>query len=1275
MSDWSTIESPGNDGVDHLDFDDKLRQMHFANQNPEVEPEKITKALDDGTRDGAPRSASAGDGNCNRSSNTSLIQYSDISSEWKSSVARGTMDTDDNGPVPGILLTSSANRLYGRDKERQILSDCLRRVIQTPDKKIGSPSSTKTASKSAQQVQQDRSLINEETDSAHRIDDSKVFEKHPTRQLVLVTGHSGVGKSALAGTLMQETRDLDGAYVRGKFDQHLRDEPYVGISAACRELCGEILLLRDGESATKAGNLGRYVRSDNQHRRVQRKRPTFDEVRSALLEDLGTEISYLTRVVPHLEEIIDHSSLFPSPSTNQNDAEDTGEADAIMNDDGVALEARNRLHYAFRRFLRVATKYFKPLVVFFDDLQWADVESLELMEVLITDQGTENFLVVGSYRSNEVDSGAHVLAKVIRDWKQRQEHGEKFGITEISVGNLSVPDVKELILDILGIGGRNDNGNTIAAGGKGGRENSTSRAQALAQILHQKTNGNVFFVLQFLQSLYDQRLLIYKSNDREWVWDDTELQSKTFATENVVDIVKAKMIQLSADVRQLLRLASCLSSSFDEIQIARLWNDLGNEKQVSDATHSGSDVRITDIAPNEEFTSLLNVCKDEGLLLEVHSASNLSSGRYKWVHDRIQEAAFALIPQPEVRSYQRRVGDILATLLNEKHMDVGIFVAVNLLNDGYGIPKDLTQRIRLALLNLKAAQRAVSLSAFKSAETFAGKGVLLLPGDKWSSHRSLAVELYSIAAEAEGFMAHYEEMQEHCREVLAQDIEFLKKLRLHKVEMNAALRCDRIMEATDICLTALRKLRCKFPSNAIIKNILTIGGLLRIKATIRSRTPDEISQMQLMTDPGKIEAIVLLDHLASFCYMSANPLLPLVIFRSLHWTIKYGLCEHSPPAFATVAVILTGLLMDFQGGARYGLHALRLIERLRSKVSEGRTTFVVHALVLPWSKPCHTLLKPLLRAYEISMQRGDIESAMGAIFQYISLSFYSGRPLELVEVDCRIYAQQAQELKHPKLETYLNIIRQTILNLMGRSENTTTLTGNAMDYDEYCRLAGTGEDPNLSQFLDLHQNHLYAFFGEYRLCADQAIAMGDQLAKQMPASPFLLVDPLFRGLAAFSMARSTKKRKYVRLAKKAAATMKSWVGKGNPNSMHMQSFLDAELAVLKGKRHVATTNYDAAAGMALRAHFLPHAALAHQRHGEFLLNVASSSTVAGWPEEENRIREEASFHLKEAAKIFLEWGSQALANKIFEKHSSLWPQPNEILTSIGAPIEDDTSDV
>ena len=206
----------------------------------------------------------------------------------------------------------------------------------------------------------------------------------------------------------------------------------------------------------------------------------------------------------------------------------------------------------------------------------------------------------------------------------------------------------------------------------------------------------------------------------------------------------------------------------------------------------------------------------------------------------------------------------------------------------------------------------------------------------------------------------------------------------------------------------------------------------------------------------------------------------------------------------------------------------------------------------------------------------------------------------------------------------------------------------------------------LAPFLDIHQNQLYAYFGEFELCADQAIVMGDKLAKQMPASPFLLVDPLFTGLSAFAMARTKNKRKYKRLARKAAATMKSWVGKGNPNSMHMQSFLDAELAVLDGKRHIATTNYEAAAGMALRANFLPHAALAHQRHGEFLLQQDSSFPM-GWHEEQKQTREEAAFHRQQAVKIFLDWGSRAVAKRILQSHSELWPQPKEIFTFAAGP--------
>jgi predicted ATPase len=877
--------------------------------------------------------------------------------------------------------------------------------------------------------------------------------------------------------------------------------------------------------------------------------------------------------------------------------------------------------------------------------------SIDLIEVLISDRETSNLVVVCCFRAKELEESSNeehhqtVAFKAIDDLKKRGQETQEFNFTEVLVGNLAIPDLESLLSAVLGVGEQDQTFSTSATSAASSTATKQSSIQGkiheLAHVLQKKTHGNAFFLMQFLFALQVARLLTYSTENQEWQWDTTDIEVRTSATENVVDLMKTKIRDLPYKTCQLLQLAACLPSAFDERMLSLVWE-----------AHCRSKRKVPNLGEDTVGISQLLASPVEQGLIEVvngGAASASSSREYRWCHDKIQESAFALIPQAEVMDLQTQVGRVLVEKLDEQELEGGIFVVVNLLNSG-SAPTNPPQQIRLAELNLQAARKAVRLSAFKSAEKFAVKGMNLLLDDRWKDHYQLTLELYSIAAEAESVLGHYDGLECHCREVLDQDFPLVDKLRLYKALMSCAYRRSQVQDAKQICLNVLRQLGCKFPSKKIFATLATVAGVLKIKATIKSRTAEDISRLPLMTDKKKAETIKLLDQLATFCYVSGDPLLPLVVFKSLRLTIKYGVCNYSPTAFALVGVIVSGALSDFQGGAMYGKQALLLVEKLNSKIVEARTIFVVHSIILQWTKPSVWALNPLLRAYELAMQTGDTESAFYAILQYIYIGFYSGKALDLLEAECRIYTHQSQDLKWEKGTMLIQIVHQMILNLMGahQTENRAILKGEAMDQCFQRNSIDEDIDPLFLTMLDVHQNQLYALFGAYEECSVQAIEMGDQLVNQMPGASFLLVDPFFKGMSAFAMVRKTGRGKYRKLAMKSHKTLKDWSGKGNPNTIHQYSFLEGELAALQGTKHLATAHYEAAAGLAARGGFIHHAALIHRRYGEFLLLETSQ-------------REEALLHLQKAIGLFLEWGSQALADMILAEYGDLWPRPKEIM--------------
>jgi predicted ATPase len=476
------------------------------------------------------------------------------------------------------------------------------------------------------------------------------------RQLISISGYSGTGKTALTNhALKRSTEKLGGLYVRGKFDLHLRNQPYSGVSAACAEICGAI-----GE--------------------LQIRNPShFEHLCRQIPNELGSELELLIQVIPVLADIVD----FENGNTNLPPMGMTSSADA-----------KSKINFAFLRFIRVVSQQFIPLVFVLDDLQWADGASIDLLEALLTDPTSNTkLLVVGIYRSNELDE-AHAFHHSMRDLEAKSRE-KYFELTRIEIGNLDLEAVHAIIQELLGMD-----------------DSDLSKTWGLAHVCHRKTFGNVFFLLQFVAMLKDRQMLRFNFGTVSWTWDDNEIDASTKASANVVDLLKIKMVELSDDLVALLKLASCLGSTFDLLTLSLVWD---GSKNLRTNDEENGDTLMENVA------SLVV----EGYLVK-HASNSSFHESYSWSHDKIQEAALGLVQEAEQGGVAAQVGQILLSRLDEKALDSALFVVVNLLNGmvdcligGGQVQGVQASRLDLAGLNMRASQKAIVCSAFDSAAGYA----------------------------------------------------------------------------------------------------------------------------------------------------------------------------------------------------------------------------------------------------------------------------------------------------------------------------------------------------------------------------------------------------------------------------------------------------------------------------------------------------------------------------------------------------------------------------
>lgn len=843
-----------------------------------------------------------------------------------------------------------------------------------------------------------------------------------------------------------------------------------------------------------------------------------------------------------------------------------------------------------------------------DDLQWADVASLEVLDVLITDRENPNLMIVGLYRSNEVED-THLLAKILRDLQTKREK-DKFNMTDIEVGNLSIDPINQIIQDLLSC--------------------HDDRTLDLADVCLKKTRGNVFFLIRYLCAIKEHMLLQFNIGLLKWTWDAHEIEKQTKATDNVVDLLKNQMLGLSMDTSQILQLCSFLGSTFSKKMVAFVWKE-------AFVTEEGQ-------APNDvSLESGLKSAEKEGFVEKI----NEEASKYRWIHDKIQEAAMSLVPEEDRGSFGGRVGRALVSQLNINDLEESIFTVVNLLNEDSRTESE-DQRTKLATYNLRAAEKASLLSSFASAAKYARKGIDMLPESPWQCQYQLTLELYTVAAEAELSQGAAEEAETLSRHVINQkEGSISDKFRLYTVLMDSVANRDQVLEGLEIGLDLLSQCGCKFPKSSAGITFQTLRGVIKARSNVKKYcNSTTLDLLPTIDDPFRVGMLGIINKIMPYAYMSRQEYLPLGCMRNLFWTMKYGLCEYSASAFSSVGIIFSSL-GDIQTAKAYAEHALRIIEKYESRNIKSQVLYVTHCFSLHWSNPLQQMLKPLLKSYEVGMQMGDTESAGWGIYHYMLVAFQVSHQLETLAHDGSVYSRQMWEVGKIKQFTYFNCTWQLCLNLMGHAEDPLVLSGEAMDEEDYEKRA-SGKSIHLLPILLSHRIILYGFLGAYQKCSELALKVGD-LAKDIPGSPLVVMCACLNGLSLCHMARQTGKRKYKNGAKKFLGRIKTWLARGNPNLQHWGCLLTAEWEVLRGKKYTAKREYETAIILAARSGFMQDAGLASERYGEFLIN-------------ELKEQDDGVYRLQQALRYYGEWGANGKVQQVEKKYAGLLPKPDVIVT-------------
>ncbi|KAL9181855.1 hypothetical protein ACHAXT_012198 [Thalassiosira profunda] len=984
---------------------------------------------------------------------------------------------------------------------------------------------------------------------------NNIDEDGPGKGLVLISGVSGCGKSRLASTLSDRVEKGGGLFVQGKYDLFFRDEPYFGIGHACSEIVRHLLQLKE------------------------RGNERFEGIRTTLRgEQIGDELHLLTNTIPLLEEVLGERIRPPGGTSNSN-----------------LEQSKEQFYFAFRQFIRIVSDG-QRLVVVLDDLQWADAASIELIEWLLTDRESSGLIIVGCYRSDEVPEG-HILRKAVTDMK-RSSGSHHFSITELELGMLSVSDVNAILMELLSI-------------------DNEDASMPLAQLCHGRCMGNPFHLLQFLRVLEDERFLSFDVGTFSWAFDVHAIEQKTAVTSNIVGMVTSRLGQLPSTLKEVLRVAACLGSSFHSEMLRLVWSEMKGKEAL------------------DQLDTSMETAVEERIF-----ESNGDATRYRWSHDKVQEAATMLGREEPDCALQFEVGVILL----EKHLDdSAIFVIANLLQCGTlkccNLSRlDEKQRVDIAHVNLVAARTAVSCSAFKSAAKWAKNGIALLPAHAFKVHYDLALELHSIGAEMEGFIGNDADMTAYCNAVVHNARNTLDKMRCYNIQLSRLAYSKQGKLAYLMCMDILGELGCNIPRNSISQTAYAVLALKSVKEI----SDEALHSLPTMSDPTLLARIGILRKLSTFALFCGEKFVMIIAAcRMYDLSLKNGLCPLSTSAFTFLAVVRCAL-GDVRGGTRLADQALSLLSRFEDSKSElSHTLMVVYFMIKPWTVGYASCRKHLHQSYKVGLECGDTESGALAICSYLIASFFGGTDLRQIVADVQRYLPQVKDLGRDEQADRIAVILQACQCLMGQAADPTEMSGKAIadahDYEQ--RLLQQEGTNSAHAIFQAHRGFLMTVFGEHEQAAALALKRGNEVFRTTAGSPSGMWDTFVRGLSLYEMARRTGRTKYRRAANKALSSMRKWAKLNNPDISSKCFLLEAEQFALNRNKARAPEMYEKSVTLAVRCGVLSDAALASERYAEYLLRQGCDG--------------KAVIFFEKAMRSYDDWGATAKVEQLHEKYSGL----------------------
>ncbi len=577
------------------------------------------------------------------------------------------------------------------------------------------------------------------------------------------------------------------------------------------------------------------------------------------------------------------------------------------------VDAQLRFQTVFQRFVGVFARAEHPLVIFVDDLQWLDPATLTLIEYLLLHPDTRHLLLIGAYRDNEVDP-AHPLMLKLEDLRQA---GAK--VDQIVLGPLSVDDINQLLCDTL--------------------RRAPDEMRPFAELVHRRSGGgNPFFAGQFLTSLAEERLIEFDPRSRSWTWDLDAIVDKRFS-DNPVDLMIGRLRRLAPEAQEALKLLACLGSHADFATLAKLRSESDEAMHASfrDAVRAGAAV------PRE--------------------------GSYRFFHDRVQEAAYALIPTEGRAELHLRIARLLVAETAQERVAEKIYDLVNQLNLGSALISEWPEKVRAAELNFVAGRKAKASTAYAAASTYLAAGIAVLSDEGWQRSYDLTLSLFLERAECEILSSNLEQAAELVEVLLIKARSKIDHAEICRLRIMLQLRQGNYAPAVRTALECLRTFGVDLPDSPTPEQVR--AEYEEMRQALGGRPIESLIDLPMMDDPEMQAVMKLCSSMGELAYHADGELFQMNCLRMVKLSCRHGTSGYSAIGYAGISVALGPVFHRFADGEAFARLAVAVAERYGFTAQKAGAHFLMQMAVL-WTRPIEDALTCLEAATRSVAETGEM---------------------------------------------------------------------------------------------------------------------------------------------------------------------------------------------------------------------------------------------------------------------------------------------------------------